>query len=120
MVLFSAILYLDLPGFAESERMEIPDPYTTWPELLEETIFSQISGEFYFAGHSLGGGLGSLMSLLPGMKKRLKGSSLEREEKIKFFLALILLDPWGYFKTEWKNQGAMERCLNWCLQKTSG
>ena len=77
MVLFSAVLYLDLPGFAESEHMEIPDPYTTWPELLEETIFSQISGEFYFAGHSLGGGLGSLMSLRPGMKKRLKGSSLE-------------------------------------------
>ena len=76
MVLFSAVLYLDLPGFAESERMEIPDPYKTWPELLEETIFSQISGEFYFAGHSLGGGLGSLMSLRPGMKKRLKGSYL--------------------------------------------
>lgn len=53
--------------------MEIKDPLVTFPEILEETIFSQINGKFFLAGHSFGGWMASMTSLRPGMKERLEG-----------------------------------------------
>jgi len=95
-----AVLYIDLPGFGESERMEIKDPLITFPEILEETIFSQINGNFFLAGHSFGGWMGSMTSLRPGMKERLEG--------------LILMDSEGYRKTPMKNVGALEKFVDRC------
>ena len=69
-----AILFIDLPGFGESERMDIgKNPEETWPETLEEVITSLIPNEFFIVAHSLGGWLSSLMSLRDGMRDKIKG-----------------------------------------------
>ena len=69
-----AILFIDLPGFGESERMDIgKNPEETWPETLEEVITSLIPKEFFIVAHSLGGWLSSLMSLRDGMRDKIKG-----------------------------------------------
>ena len=57
--------------------MEIKDPLVTFPVILEETILAQISGNFFLAGHSFGGWMGSMTALRPGMKERLEGLDLQ-------------------------------------------
>jgi len=90
-----AILFIDLPGFGESERMDIgKNPAETWPETLEEVITSLIPRDFFIVAHSLGGWLSTLMSLKDGMRDKIKG--------------LILLDPAGYNTREMKGKGCWE------------
>ena len=82
-----AILFVDLPGFGESERIDIgKNPEETWPAILEEVITSLIPKEFFLAGHSLGGWLGTLLSLRKGMKNKIKG-------ELKHQYAPLFWDP---------------------------
>jgi len=94
-----AILFIDLPGFGESERVEIGiNPEEAWPDSLQEIITALIPGKCFVGAHSLGGWMSSLMSLKDGMKEKIEG--------------LILLDPAGFNTRELKGKGCFEKMFD--------
>ena len=59
------VLLIDLPGFAESERIDFGDePEEVWADALKRVIDTEIGSENYWlAGHSFGAYLAGLLSI---------------------------------------------------------
>ena len=78
------VLLIDLPGFAESERIDFGDYENVeevWLEALKSVLDVEIgNGNYWLAGHSFGAYLAGLMSM---------------EEKLNID-GVILMDAWGY------------------------
>ena len=78
------ILLIDLPGFAESERIDFGDYENVedvWLEALKSVLDVEIgNGNYWLAGHSFGAYLAGLLSM---------------EEKLNID-GVILMDAWGF------------------------
>ena len=83
------ILSIDLPGFGESERLDLDNPEEAWTMALRTIIEQEIDGNYIIISHSLGSYLVGSMLLRPpdSPVHRFSTGNLE---------ALIFLDPWGF------------------------